>query len=109
MLADAGVDVIILDVTNGNTYWDAWNAIFEVMDEMDKLGNKVPKFCFWTFNKDVITVVQEIYEKIYKQGKHKKFWYYFKWVWWFSPVLLLIFMIIKEKICKDSFDGPSND
>ncbi|RLD10012.1 MAG: hypothetical protein DRI44_07145 [Chlamydiae bacterium] len=84
MLADAGVDVIILDVTNGNTYWDAWNAIFEVMDEMDKLGNKVPKFCFWTFNKDVITVVQGIYEKLYKQGKHKKFWYY----WDGKPLML---------------------
>ena len=92
MLADAGVDVIILDVTNGNSYWEAWDVIFEVMEQMSKLGNKVPKFCFWTWNKDVITVVQNIYDKIYKPGKHKKFWFY----WNEKPLLLY-----RSKQCLD--------
>ncbi len=31
MLADAGVAVLVLDVTNAVRYWDEWAAIFEVM------------------------------------------------------------------------------
>lgn len=31
--------------------------------------------------------------KTYFETPWKKFWYYFKWAWWFSPALLLIFMI----------------
>ena len=33
MLADAGVDVIILDVTNGVRYWDEWAVILAVMEK----------------------------------------------------------------------------
>ena len=28
MLADAGVDVLLMDVTNAVRYWDEWEAIF---------------------------------------------------------------------------------
>jgi len=84
MLADAGVDVLILDVTNAVRYWDEWEALFSVMKEMSGKGNKVPKFCFWAFNGPVITVVQELYDKIYKPGKYKEFWFY----WDGKPLLL---------------------
>ena len=66
MLADAGVDVLILDVTNAAMYWSEWDALFETMREMKAEGNKVPKFCFWSFNGNAITVVQQLYEKFYK-------------------------------------------
>ena len=42
MLADAGVDVLVMDVTNAVRYWDEWNAIFPVMEKMKAEGNKVP-------------------------------------------------------------------
>ncbi len=84
MLADAGVDVLVMDVTNAVRYWDEWDVIFPVMQKMKAEGNKVPKFCFWAFNGPVITVVQDLYEKIYKTDKYKDLWFY----WDGKPLLL---------------------
>ena len=69
MLTDAGVDVLVMDVTNAVRYWDEWDVTFSVMQKMKEEGNQVPKFCFWAFNGPVITVVQDLYEKIYKEEK----------------------------------------
>ena len=84
MLADAGVDVLVLDVTNGVRYWDEWELLFSVMAKMKAEGNKVPQFCFWAFNGPVITVVQDLYDKIYKAGKHTDLWF----SWDGKPLLL---------------------
>jgi hypothetical protein len=75
MLADAGVDVLVMDVTNAVRYWDEWEVIFTVMLKMRAEGNRVPQFCFWAFNGPVITVVQDLYDKIYKVGKYKELWF----------------------------------
>jgi len=84
MLADAGVDVLVMDVTNGVHYWDEWEVTFSAMLEMKAQGNKVPKFCFWAFNGIVITVVQDLYDQIYKNEKYKDLWFY----WDGKPLLL---------------------
>ena len=84
MLADAGVDVLVMDVTNAVRYWDEWDVIFPVMQKMRAEGNKVPTFCFWAFNGPAITVVQDLYEKIYKADKYKDLWFY----WDGKPLLL---------------------
>lgn len=84
MLADAGVDVLVMDVTNANRYWDEWQVIFTVMQKMKAEGNKVPQFCFWAFNGPVITVVQDLYDKIYKAQQYKDLWFY----WDGKPLLL---------------------
>ncbi len=84
MLADAGVDVLVMDVTNAVCYWDEWDAIFAVMQKMKAEGNKVPSFCFWAFNGPVITVVQDLYDKIYKSGKYRDLWF----DWDGKPLLL---------------------
>jgi len=84
MLADAGVDVLVMDVTNAVRYWDEWDVLFPVMLEMKAEGNQVPQFCFWAFNGPVITVVQDLYDKIYKAEKYKDLWFY----WDGNPLLL---------------------
>jgi hypothetical protein len=84
MLADAGVDVLIMDVTNAVRYWAEWETIFTVMQKMKAEGNNVPQFCFWAFNGPVITVVQDLYDKIYKPEKYKDLWFY----WDGKPLLL---------------------
>src|SRR6266496_4098277 len=84
MLADAGVDVLVMDVTNAVRYWDEWEVIFSVMQTMKGEGNKVPQFCFWAFNGPVITVVQDLFDKIYKIGKHRDLWF----IWDGKPLLL---------------------
>ena len=84
MLADAGVDVLIMDVTNAVCYWDEWEVLFQTMQEMKALGNKVPKFCFWAFNGNVIDVVQSLYERFYKTPRYQDCWFY----WEGKPLLL---------------------
>jgi hypothetical protein len=84
MLADAGVDVIIMDVTNAEYYWDEWEVVFSTMEKMAAEGNKVPKFCFWAFNGPVMTVVQSIYDRIYKPGRFQNLWFY----WEGKPLLI---------------------
>ena len=84
MLADAGVDVLVMDVTNAVRYWDEWDVTFGVMQKMIAEGNKVPKFCFWAFNGPVITVVQDLYDRIYKEDKFRDLWFY----WDGKPLLL---------------------
>ncbi len=84
MLADAGVDVLILDVTNAVLYWDEWAALFDEMTAMQRLGNHVPQFCFWAFNGDVVSVVTQLYERIYKEERAKNFWF----LWDGKPLLL---------------------
>ncbi|MEI6916112.1 MAG: hypothetical protein WCL39_13335, partial [Armatimonadota bacterium] len=84
MLADAGVDVLVVDVTNAARYWEEWAVLFPVMQKMKAEGNKVPQFCFWAFNGPVITVVQELFDKIYKESKYKDLWF----MWDGKPLLL---------------------
>ena len=84
MLADAGVDVLIMDVTNGVRYWDEWEITFSIIQQMKAEGNKVPKIVFWAFNGDVITVVQNLYDEIYKKERFKDLWFY----WDGKPLLL---------------------
>jgi hypothetical protein len=84
MLADAGVDVLVMDVTNAVRYWDEWNVLFSTMQKMKTEGNKVPQFIFWAFNGPVISVVQDLYDRIYKEEKFKDLWFY----WDGKPLLL---------------------
>ena len=84
MLADAGVDVLVMDVTNAVRYWSEWEVLFTVMQQMKAEGNKVPQFCFWAFNGPVITVVQDLFEKVYQQDKWHDLWFY----WDGKPLLL---------------------
>jgi hypothetical protein len=73
-----------MDVTNAVCYWDEWKVVFSVMEKMKAEGNRVPEFCFWAFNGPSITVVQSLYEKIYRAGKYKDLWY----LWDGKPLLL---------------------
>jgi hypothetical protein len=84
MLADAGVDVLVMDVTNAVRYWEEWDVVFSVMQKMKAEGNRVPQFCFWAFNGPVITVVQDLYERIYQTSRFKDLWFY----WDGKPLLL---------------------
>ena len=84
MLADAGVDVLIMDVTNAVCYWDEWEVLFTTMQEMKAEGNQVPKFCFWAFNGNVVDVVQSLYERYYKTPRYQDCWFY----WEGKPLLL---------------------
>ena len=77
MLQDAGVDVLILDVTNGFCYWDEWELLFSTMEKMRKEGNRTPQFTFWSYNGNPVNIVKSLYERYYKEGKYSDLW--FRW------------------------------
>ncbi len=76
MLTDAGVDLLVLDGTNGVTYFDEWDTLFEVMHEMQAEGNKVPKVCFWVYNGKPARIANWIFDRYYRPGRHSEFWFY---------------------------------
>ena len=84
MLQDAGVDVLVMDVTNAVCYWDEWDKLFSTMEEMRAEGNQTPQFIFWSFNGNGVEVVQSLYDRIYKLGKYSDLWFY----WDGKPLLL---------------------
>ena len=48
MLADAGIDVVFCDCTNGTlTYSDSYEALMKTWDQAQKDGVKVPKIAFY--------------------------------------------------------------
>lgn len=84
MLADAGVDVLIFDVTNAVCYFDEWDVILHELELMKAEGNPVPKVCFWTYNGNVLTTTQRVYERYYRPGLYSDLWFY----WDDKPLLL---------------------
>lgn len=81
MIADAGVDVIIFDCTNGTYTWDeAYEVLFRVFDEAINEGVNVPQIAFLLpFNdgEDANTSLKNLYERIYSKGRYEHLW--FKW------------------------------
>lgn len=84
MLQDAGVDVLIMDVTNGVRYWEEWDILFSTMMKMRQEGNRTPQFAFWSYNGNPVAVVKDLYERYYLQEKYKDLWFY----WNGKPLLL---------------------
>ncbi|MCM1021223.1 MAG: hypothetical protein NC343_03195 [Muribaculum sp.] len=76
MLTDAGVDVLVLDGTNGVAYFEEWDTLFEVMHQMQAEGNKVPQICFWVYNGKPARCANWIFDRYYRPGRHSDLWFY---------------------------------
>lgn len=77
MLSDAGVDVVIFDVTNQVTYRDEYRALLRVWGEMRKLGNRTPQVAFLTPFWDPAKVTRELWRDLYSGGFGRDLW--FQW------------------------------
>ena len=77
MLADAGVDMIVFDVTNQLTYPRSWRALCRVFDQLNREGNRVPQIAFLCPFWDPAKVVRELWEDLYSRGLHEDLW--FRW------------------------------
>jgi hypothetical protein len=79
MLFDAGVDTLVLDVSNGVTYPRAVIAIFEEFAKMRREGLPTPRIAFHS-GEDVsncATTVTKLYELLYSRGYYPELW--FRW------------------------------
>ncbi len=86
LLADAGVDVIILDLTNGSdTFKSGYQKLFKEFQAAMAEGVNVPQITFYlnpyvnpTDNENSIKQIRSIYETIYKDGKYEDVWFYWE-------------------------------
>lgn len=74
LLSDAGVDVIIIDVTNDRTYPNVYIPICEVFTEMRKNGENTPQIAFLGSEISVNT----LWEDFYKKKLYPELWFYWK-------------------------------
>ncbi|GHT31266.1 hypothetical protein FACS1894214_2420 [Planctomycetales bacterium] len=77
MLSDAGVDVIIFDVTNNHTYPEVYRAICRVFSEMRKQGNKTPQIAFMTSFSRADKTETTLWKDLYSKGDYSDLW--FRW------------------------------
>ena len=80
MLADAGVDAVVFDCSNGNfLWWDSTVALLQTWDQARQDGVKVPKIVFH-LNFIVCDYTKEdlrfLYNNLYGPGYYQDLWYY---------------------------------
>ena len=88
LLADAGVDVIFFDCTNGTYLWQpAYETVFKVFAEAREQGVDTPQIAFmmnFGAGEDTKKQLQIVYRDIYKKERYKDLWFY----WEGKPLVL---------------------
>lgn len=83
MLADAGVDVIVFDVTNACHYRAVYMNILRIYAEIRAAGGRTPAISFLT-NSAHDKVVRQLYDDLYSRGLYKDLWF----LWKGKPLLM---------------------
>lgn len=73
-LSDAGVDVIIFDVTNDVTYPKVYESVCEVFQDMRSVGEKTPYIAF--LGSEIS--VNLLWKDFYKKGAYRDLWFQWK-------------------------------
>jgi hypothetical protein len=77
ILSDAGVDVIIIDVTNAAIYLPQVRKIAETYSGMRKEGLSTPSLAF-IVNSNPVKTVERLYDNVYAKGLFKDLWFHWK-------------------------------
>jgi hypothetical protein len=78
MLADAGVDTLIFDVTNQATYKQHYMPLLKVFSEGRQAGGRTPQVAFLCPFGDPARVVAELYRDLYGPAIHPELWFHWK-------------------------------
>jgi hypothetical protein len=96
LLADAGIDVIVMDATNGAiTYKSAYTKLLKVWDQARKDGVKTPGIAFilpFAANDYSLASIKELYRDLYKPGLYKDLWFNWKG----KPLILSYFEMLAD-------------
>ena len=76
LLADAGVDTLILDATNAETYRTVYLALCAVFQQVRQTGGRTPQLAFM-LNTQAGATAQTLYNEFYKPGLYPEMW--FRW------------------------------
>ncbi len=80
-LCDAGVDVVIFDVTNDETFPEVYLPICETWTKMRAEGNRTPAIAFLASE----IAANTLWDNFYKPGLYKDLWF----IWKGKPLLLV--------------------
>ena len=82
LLADAGIDAVFFDCTNGSFTWkDSYEILMKTWESAMKDGVKVPKIAFmlpFGAVPNSLVSLRQLYEDIYKTGRYKNLWFNWK-------------------------------
>jgi len=76
MLADAGVDALVLDATNAEIYENVLTQFLPVLLLIRAEGGRVPQLLFM-LNTDMGNAAKQLLEKFYRPGRYNELW--FRW------------------------------
>lgn len=76
LFIDAGIDTIILDVTNAFTYTANFTKLCDIYTQIRKEGGHTPQICFITHSSSG-KVAQQLYDGFYSKNLHSDLW--FRW------------------------------
>lgn len=80
LLADAGVDAVFFDLTNGTfTWWNSVEKLMEVWTQAQQDGVNVPKIAFMSNLIPCVesaVVMRALYQALYGAGRYQNLWYY---------------------------------
>lgn len=77
LLADAGIDTLIFDTTNAQTYPEVYLKLCEVFRRVRQAGGRTPQLAFMV-NTEAGQTAQRLYENLYKPGLYPELW--FRWL-----------------------------
>jgi len=82
LLADAGVDAVFFDCTNGTITWqDSYEALLNAWDKAQKDGVKVPKIASmlpFGPSENALVSLRQLYHDLYQPGRYKNLWFFWK-------------------------------
>lgn len=102
MLSDAGVDVVIFDVTNQVTYRRWYMALLQTFREVRANGAKTPQVAFLCPFWEPAKVVRELYHDLYEPGLYPELWYH----WDGKPLILANPDLIADRAGTATHDRP---
>lgn len=82
LLADAGVDAVFFDCTNGSFTWkESYEALMATWEQARKDGVNVPKIAFmlpFAPLPNSLVSLRQLYHDIYQPGRYKDLWFMWK-------------------------------
>jgi len=88
MLADAGVDVVFFDCTNGNFTWrESYTKLLEVWGQAKLDGVQSPQIAFllpFAANENAMSAIVELYTDLYQPGLFQDQWF----MWNGKPLIM---------------------
>ncbi len=77
LLADAGIDTLIFDTTNAETYPEVYRALCQVYRKIRQEGGRTPQIAFM-LNTEARQTALKLYHDLYQPGLYPELW--FRWM-----------------------------